>query len=135
MAVLDAKQKQFLTEGAKVGVATTVREDGSPHSTVVWVDVEDDGTPSFNTETGRTKPQHLEHDPRVTLIVVDPENIYRWVSVTGQAEVTTDGADRQIDELAKKYIDKDEYPWRTPDEQRLKVRIRPEKVASYGFDE
>jgi hypothetical protein len=57
------------------------------------------------------------------------------VSVSGRAEVTDEGADAQIDKLAKKYLGKDEYPWRTPEEQRLKVLIEPERVDSYGFDE
>ena len=39
MAKLDEKQKAFL-EQPFVGVVTTLREDGSPHNTVVWVDVD-----------------------------------------------------------------------------------------------
>jgi hypothetical protein len=48
--------------------------------------------------------------------------------------VTEDGADAQIDKLAKKYIGKDEYPWRKPTEHALKVLIEPEKVDASGFD-
>jgi hypothetical protein len=54
--------------------------------------------------------------------------------VSGNAELTTEGADEQIDKLAKKYLGKDEYPWRKPEEQRIKVRIKPDHVDSYGFD-
>jgi PPOX class probable F420-dependent enzyme len=126
-------QKQFLDQNPFVGVVTTLREDGSPHSTIVWVDVED-GKPSFNTATGRAKPKHLERDPRASLVVVDPNDAYRWVAVSGHAQVTEAGADAQIDKLAKKYIGKDEYPWRKPTEQRLKVLIDPEKVDASGFD-
>jgi PPOX class probable F420-dependent enzyme len=131
MAKLDEKQIQFL-EQPFVGVVTTLREDGSPHSTVVWVDV-DDGVPSFNTAAGRAKPRHLEHDQRAALVVVDPSDPYKWVAVDGRAEVTTEGADPQIDKLAKKYLGKDEYPSRRPGEQRLKVRITPEHVTASGF--
>ena len=116
-----------------MGIVTTLRDDGSPHSTVVWVDVED-GKPSFNTATGRAKPAHLEHDPRASLVVVDPNDAYRWVAVSGHARMTEEGADDQIDKLAKKYIGKDKYPWRKPTEQRLKVLIEPEKVDASGFD-
>jgi hypothetical protein len=49
--------------------------------------------------------------------------------------MTEDGADAQIDKLAKKYTGADEYPWRTPAERRLKVRIEPEHVDAYGFDD
>ena len=131
MATLKPEHKQFL-ENPYVGVVTTLREDGSPHATVVWVDVED-GAVSFNTASGRAKPRHLEHDPRVSVTVVDPSDPYKWVSISGRAELTTEGADPQIDKLAKKYLGKDEYPFRNPSEQRLKVRITPEHVDSSGL--
>jgi PPOX class probable F420-dependent enzyme len=130
---LEEPQKRFLEENPFVGVVTTLRQDGSPHSTVVWVDVED-GKPSFNTATGRAKPTNLEHDPRASLIVVDPNDSYRWLAVSGPVRVTEEGADDQIDKLAKKYIGKDEYPWRKPTETRLKVLIDPEKVDASGFE-
>ncbi len=133
MAKLEEKQRKFLEENPFVGTATTLRADGSPHSTIVWVDV-DDGKVSFNTARGRAKTEHLEKDPRASLLVVDPNNTYKWVAVSGPAEVTESGADAQIDKLAKKYLDKDEYPWRKPEEQRLKVRITPEHITSSGFD-
>ena len=133
MAALKDDQRRFLDENPYVGVVTTLRQDGSPHSTIVWVDVED-GKVSFNTARGRAKPNHLERDPRASLLVVDPNNPYKWVAVSGHAELTEDGADAQIDKLAKKYIGKDEYPWRSPTETRVKVLIEPEHVDASGFD-
>lgn len=129
---LKDEQRKFLEENPFVGTLTTLREDGSPHSTIVWVDVED-GNVSFNTARGRAKSEHLEHDPRASLLVVDPNDSYRWVAVSGPAELTEAGADEQIDKLAKKYLGKDEYPWRNPEEQRVKVVIEPEKVDASGF--
>jgi PPOX class probable F420-dependent enzyme len=134
MAKLEEKSRKFLDENPHVGVATTLREDGSPHSTIVWVDVED-GKVSFNTARGRAKSKHLERDPRASLLMVDPNNSYKWVAVSGHAELTEEGADDQIDKLAKKYLGKDEYPWRDPEETRVKVLIEPEKVDATGFDE
>jgi PPOX class probable F420-dependent enzyme len=133
MSQLKEQQKQFLDENPFIGIVTTLRDDGSPHSTVVWVDV-DDGKPSFNTALGRAKPKHLQHDPRASLLVVDPNNAYRWVAVSGHTQLTENGADAQIDKLAKKYIGKDKYPWRKPTETRVKVLIEPEKVDASGFD-
>jgi PPOX class probable F420-dependent enzyme len=134
MPKLEEKPRKFLDESPNVGVATTLREDGSPHSTIVWVDVED-GKVSFNTARGRAKSKHLERDPRASLLMVDPNNAWRWVAVSGPAELTEEGADAQIDKLAKKYLGKDEYPWRNPEETRVKVLIDPEKVDATGFDE
>jgi PPOX class probable F420-dependent enzyme len=132
MAALTDKQVEFL-ENPYVGIVTTLREDGSPHSTVVWVDVED-GIPTFNTAMGRKKPANLEKDPRASLLVIDPQDAYKWVAVDGKAELTTEGADPQIDKLAKKYLDKDEYPFRQEGEQRVTVRITPEHVSASGLD-
>ena len=134
MAALNDKQRKFIAENPYVGTVTTLRQDGSPHNTVVWVDAED-GTVTFNTAVGRAKERHLRENPNVALTVVDPQDHYRWVSISGTADLTTDGADPQIDKLAKKYIGKDEYPWRKAEEQRLKVRIRPEHVTASGLDD
>jgi PPOX class probable F420-dependent enzyme len=133
MSQLKEQEKQFLDKNPFVGIVTTLRDDGSPHSTVVWVDVED-GKPSFNTALGRAKPNHLQRDPRASLLVVDPNNAYKWIAVSGHTQLTENGADAQIDKLAKKYIGKDEYPWRKPTETRVKVLIEPEKVDASGFD-
>ncbi len=130
MATLTEQQASFL-DNPYVGVVTTLRDDGSPHSTVVWVDREN-GTVSFNTARGRAKDRHLERDPRVSLLVMDPENAYKWVSVSGTAELTEEGADAQIDKLAKKYLGKDTYPFRREGEQRVIFRIAPEHVKLHG---
>jgi PPOX class probable F420-dependent enzyme len=134
VAALKDKERKFLDDNPFIGVGTDLREDGSPHSTPVWVDVEN-GKISFNTALGRAKPRHLEKDPRIALIVTDPQDPYKWVSVSGRAELTKQGADEQIDKLAKKYLGKDEYPWRKPDETRVKVVIEPETVESSGIDD
>jgi PPOX class probable F420-dependent enzyme len=129
---LTDEQRTFL-EQPNYATVTTLREDGSPHTTVVWVDVDDQGV-LFNTATGRAKPRHIERDPRVSLTVVDPTNGYRWISVDGRAEMTPEGGDEGIDKLAKKYLGEDKYPWHKPEEQRLVVRIHPEHVQAHGFD-
>ena len=133
MAALTADQQKFLDEHPYVAVVTTLRPDGSPHSTVVWVE-NDGGNLSFNTATGRAKERHLRENPNLSLIVVNPENTYQWLAVSGKGELTRDDADPQIDRLAKKYLGQDEYPWRNPAEERVKVRISTERVDASGFD-
>jgi len=134
MAKLTDKQREFIEKNPYVATATTMRQDGSPHNTIVWIDAED-GFVTFNTAVGRAKERHLRRDPLAAVTVLDPQDSYKWVSVEGPAELTTEGADAQIDHLAKKYLGKDEYPFRSPDEQRISVRIRPERVDSSGFEE
>ena len=132
MAKLTAEHQEFLRH-PYFGVVTTLREDGSPHNTVVWVDVDEDAV-IFNTAEGRAKPEHLRKDARAALTVVDPQDGFKWISVSGPAELSQDGADAQIDKLAKKYLGVDEYPYRSADEQRVTVRITPEHVDSSGLE-
>jgi hypothetical protein len=70
----------------------------------------------------------------VSAIVVDPNNQYKWVAVTGTASLQEEGADAHIDRLAKKYLGQDRYPWHDPKQRRVIVRIRVERVDSTGFD-
>jgi hypothetical protein len=53
--------------------------------------------------------------------------------VSGTAELTEDGAEEQIDRLAKKYMDVDSYPYRQEGERRVTIKIRPERVDSYNI--
>jgi len=106
----------------------TVGPDGSPHVTPVWVDVEGDDV-VINTADGRAKTRNLRGSAKVAVSVVDPQDPFRVVALQGVvADVTTDDAEAHIDRLAQKYLGVDTYPMRQPGEQRVKVRIRPERV-------
>ena len=132
MKRLTAAQREFL-EKPFVGTITDLRPDGSPHATVVWVDVDDKGV-SFNTAYGRAKPTYIADDGRVSLTVIDPQDPYRWISVSGTATLVDEGADDHIDRLAKKYIGADTYPFRQPGERRVTVRIAVENIDSRGLE-
>jgi PPOX class probable F420-dependent enzyme len=129
---LTAAEREFLGNPF-VGVVTDLRPDGSPHSTIVWVDVDDDGV-SFNTAWPRAKPRYLSSDPRLSLTVVDPADAYRWLSISGTAELVDEGANEQIDRLAKKYVGRDTYPWHKAEERRVSVRVTPTRIESRGLD-
>ena len=129
---LSAAERAFL-ENPFVGVVTTLHPDGSPQSTVVWVDVDDQGV-SINTAHGRVKPRNLARDPRISLVVVDPADPYRWLKVSGAGTLVDEGADAQIDRLSKKYTGRDVYASRQPGEQRVSVRIAPTRIISRGVD-
>src|SRR5579864_1403751 len=133
MAKLSEKQAELL-RGRNYGTVTTLRKDGSPHSTPVWIDTDGENV-LFNTAVGRAKERHLRRDPRVSVVVIpsdDPQSGY--VSVNGVAEISEAGAVDHINKLAKKYVDLDEYPWLQPGEQRVIVTIKPEKVDAMGIE-
>jgi len=110
----------------------TLNADGSPQVTPVWCDF--DGTNIVvNTARGRVKDRNLRREPRVALTLLDPENPYRYLGIQGRVvEMTEQGADAHIDRMAKKYLDKDKYPFRAPGEVRVIVKIKPEKIHVNG---
>lgn len=126
MDKLDEGAKELLSRPIHAWL-TTLRADGSPHSTVVWVDVDGDEV-IFNTAVGRAKEKHMRHDPRVSIGVLDPANHYHVVSVSGRVELDEASGDAVIDRLAKKYLNADTYPYRRAEEQRVTCRLTPEQV-------
>ena len=105
----------------------TVMPDGMPQVTPVWVERDGDVV-VINTAKGRAKHRNLERDPRVALMVIDGDNPYSYVQVRGRAEFVEEGADENIDGLAKKYLGVDVYPGHRPDQERIIVRITPQAV-------
>jgi PPOX class probable F420-dependent enzyme len=126
MATLNEAAKNLLRRPIYAW-ATTLRADGSPHNTVVWVDI-DGNDVIINTAIGRVKERHLRRDPRVSVSVLDPDDGFHLVSVSGRAELDEASGDAVIDALAKKYLGVDSYPYRTPTEKRITVRITPERI-------
>jgi PPOX class probable F420-dependent enzyme len=110
----------------------TLMPNGQPQVTPVWVDY-DGRQVIVNTATGRQKDRNLQHDGRVALSIIDPDNPYRYLEVRGRvSERTMSGADAHIDKMAKKYLDQDKYPFRQPGEARVLFKITPEHVTSMG---
>ena len=129
---IEGRVKELLEAPNFVAVAT-LDKDGSPDVKVVWADLADDGHVVLNSAEGRKWPNNVRRDPRVTVTVVNHENPYEYAQIRGRVvEDTHEGADENIDKLAKKYLGKDEYPFRQPGEQRVMFRIEPEKVTLHG---
>jgi len=117
-----------LFRGKNFAFIASLMNDGSPHITPVWVDY-DGQFFLVNTAEGRTKQKNFERDSRVALSIVDKDNPYNTVSIRGKVvEQTRNGADEHIDKLAKKYLGVDKYPFRSPSEKRIILKIKPDKV-------
>ncbi|HSK29022.1 MAG TPA: PPOX class F420-dependent oxidoreductase [Candidatus Limnocylindria bacterium] len=110
----------------------TLMKDGSPQVTPVWCDF-DGVLICVNSAKGRVKDKNVRRDKRVALSIQDPDNACRYLAIQGEiVEITEDGADTHIDRLAKKYLDKDRYPFRGPGEVRVIYKIRPDKLSTVG---
>ena len=116
-------------EGKNFVFISSIMKDGSPQATPTWVDIEN-GNILVNTAIGRIKHKNISRDPRVALAIADQNNPYDMVTVRGRTieQVTGDAAEEHIDKMAKKYIGKDKYPFRSPGEKRVILKIKPEKV-------
>jgi PPOX class probable F420-dependent enzyme len=119
-----------LLKGKNFAYVLTLMKDGSPQVTHTWVDIDKDGNSILiNTAEGRIKHKNMSRDPRVAISVSDQNNPYDMLSIRGRViEQINEGADEHTNRLAKKYLGLDKYPYRSPNEKRVILKIKPEKV-------
>lgn len=100
---------QDLLERPIVCTLVTMMPDGQPQATPVWFSY--DGTHIWvNSAKGRQKDLNMRERPQVTVLIVDPENPYRYLELRGTVtEITEDGALDHINQLAKAYFGRDEF--------------------------
>lgn len=118
-------QRQLaLLRGKNFGVVATLRPDGSPQTSVVWLDTDGEHV-IFNTTNARAKARYLRRDPRVSVSVWDHDDPEQYFEVAGTAELIEAGANEHMHTLSRKYWGKD---FHTPVD-RVIVRVRPERIT------
>lgn len=116
------------------GVLTTMMPDGQPQSSLVWCDF-DGECACVNTTLERQKGRNMRRDPRVSLLVVDPEDTGRYLEIRGEAELVPDGALEHLDKITRAYTRHPQfYGYVHPCEQRARetrvvCRIHPRKIT------
>jgi PPOX class probable F420-dependent enzyme len=121
--------------GRNWGNLVDLRPDGSPHVTPVWIDYDGEHV-LVNSAYGRCKVRNIQRDPRVAINVLPADDQQSgYVSVSGTAELVDEGADEHIDKLAAKYLGVEKFPFHSPDEKRVIIRIHPERVDAQGVAE
>jgi PPOX class probable F420-dependent enzyme len=132
MAAIPEKYLDLLQQKKAFANLATTMPDGSPQVTPVWFDYKD-GRIRINTAKGRVKARNMKTGVPVALAVMDPDNPYRYLQVRGHVgRVIEEGADKHIDSLAKKYLDKDKYPFGQPGEVRVTYEIEPTSASGMG---
>ena len=135
MAVPIPDSHRDLLVGLLYGVFSTMMPDGQPQSSLVWVDY--DGTcVLINTTLERQKGRNMRANPKVALLVIDPQDGSRWIEVRGKVvEIRREGAEAHADKLTQRYTGKqrfygDVYPAeQRQKETRVIVKIEPTKVS------
>jgi PPOX class probable F420-dependent enzyme len=133
MAKLTGGQASFLHEQPNVAVVAALRPDGTPHQTVTWIDYDGEHV-LVNLNTFRTKLRYLEADPRVSVLVLDRDDVFRRVRIDGHVvEITKQGAYEHIVRQAGVYLGRESYELQ-PGEERVLVRIEPDRVEASNVE-
>ena len=124
---LTDKVRAFLDD-TRFATASTVHPDGSPHQAVVWYTVDGDEI-VVNSAVGRRWPSNLVRDPRISLLIIDVADGYRWVGLTGRVRVIEDQPTAQADiaGMARRYRAHE------PEEAERIIRERFERQARISF--
>ncbi|AHY46297.1 PPOX class probable F420-dependent enzyme [Rubrobacter radiotolerans] len=129
--VVPEKYADLLGTKALVHVAT-LGPNGEPQNNPVWFDWDGKFVKISQTKT-RQKFKNVSRDARVALSIVDPENPYRYLELRGSVErVEEDSENDFINAMAKKYLDRDVYPFHQPGDERVVLFIRPEHATYMG---
>lgn len=119
-----------MLDGKNFAVVATLNADGSPHTSVVWVDRDDDAL-VFTTTAQRRNGRNLARDPRISVTVLDARDPYRAIDVAGLAELVPDPDKRLPARLSRKYVGELPPP-ESRDVRRLIVRVVPQRITGFG---
>jgi PPOX class probable F420-dependent enzyme len=98
--------RSFL-EGPHRAVLSTIGRDGSPHLVVVDYLVEQDRL-LVNGRVNRRWVLNLRQDPRLSVLVHDPDEVSHWVRLTGTAILVREGNEAAVEDamvMARRYGD------------------------------
>ena len=118
------------------GVLTTMMSDGQPQMSMVWADYDGEHV-LINTTLERQKTRNMGRNPKVNVLLIDPENGSRFLEVRGEVvEIIQNGAIAHADKQTQAYSQDrkqwfygDVYPEeRLYEETRVIVKIAPTKV-------
>jgi PPOX class probable F420-dependent enzyme len=119
-----------LLERPIVAALATTLPDGTPQVTAVWFNYER-GHVHINSAAGRLKDRAIRARPYVALMVVDPQDPYRYLQLRGPVvQITEEGGAEHINFLSHRYEGKD---FKLPAQQvRVRYVIAPEHIDAHG---
>ena len=112
----------------------TVMPDGSPQLTQTWVTTDGEHV-VINIVEGHQKARNLARDSRVSVNIVDPDNVFRYYAVRGRVvDMTTEGGSESIDEISQKYLGIPYPNFTGQPETRLVITIAADSVTPPARD-
>lgn len=114
----------------------TLMPDNQPQASVVWCS-RDGNDVLINSAAGRQKNKNMEARPQATIMIMDPQNPFRYLEIRGQVtEIKEDTDLAHINSLAKLYRGVDEYFGNSAPaglkgiEKRIIYRITPTRARA-----
>src|SRR5689334_1274471 len=87
----------------------TLMPDGSPQASIVWR-LWDAPYILVSSPQHSQKTRNVKRDPRITMLMVDPQNSYRYLEIRGIVEeVCDDPVYAFLDRIAQFYLNKPYY--------------------------
>lgn len=117
--------------GAQVGVLGTIGASGRPQLSATWF-LADGETVKISLNTARQKVKNLQANPKVSFLILDPANPYKYVELRGDAEITPDDDYAFAAKVGAKYGGADLRDRDQPGDSRVVVAIKPTRVVAWG---
>jgi PPOX class probable F420-dependent enzyme len=118
-----------LLKKPNAAVIATLREDGHPVTVATWYLLDGDRL-LVNMDATRRRLQHLRHDPRVSVTVLDEASWYTHVSIVGRiAEMVDDEGLADIDRLSTHYRG---TPYPNRESPRVSAWVEVERYHGWG---
>lgn len=123
-------------------VMAVMGSTGRPNLTPMWFDYDGDMV-LVNVAQQRKKTEWIRNNPQISLLIMNPENMYHWLSlkVTVEREISEDDPDEgprvtaQLNKIWQKYVGEgEEYGLRDPEinERRVLFECRVDNIATFG---
>jgi PPOX class probable F420-dependent enzyme len=127
MAEIPDEVRDLLERPIYASLGTT-RPDGSPQVSPMWF-VWDGEFIWFTHTNKRQKYKNMTREPRVSVMVFDPDQPYRYIEVRGVVDHIDDDPEAKLyQRLSERYTGKAVTPQDAAD--RVAVAVRPTKVIS-----
>ena len=127
---------EFLQQPIAAQLAT-VNPNGSPQVTIMWFKYEN-GALLFTTTTDRIKFRNMQKDPRAVLTVMNPANMYQWVTIHGKLSVDNREPADFYRRLAEHYLTGDSLAaWKETVvmDKRTVLKLTPTHIRVMGFSQ
>ena len=132
---------QALLNNPVTAILACLNANATIHQSPVWIDTDGEHI-LLNTVRGRAKDRNLRARPHLSLMLTDPADPYRWMSIQGQVAAVIDEDDprqgsvatESINNMSAKYLGEDIYPLRDLHATEVRALFRVQTIHAVVYD-